>query len=70
MRGVRDRKRKMVDGLVEMHLDRYKTSGAELVMGYGRFVAPKTIEAGIRTLRGDRIMAEGLVYLFTNLSRS
>jgi len=56
MPGVRDRKRKMVDGLVEMHLDRYKTSGAELVMGYGRFVAPKTIEVGTRTLRGDRII--------------
>ncbi len=56
MPGVRDRKRKMVDGLVEMHLDRYKTSGAELVMGHGRFVALKTIEVGTRTLRGDRVV--------------
>src|SRR5947209_20571353 len=57
MAAVRDRKRKMVDGLVEMHLARYRESGAELVMGSGRFVAPRTIEValndgGTRTLRG------------------
>ncbi len=58
MAGVRERKRKMVDGLVAMHLQKYKESGAELVMGQGRFVAPKTIEValnggGTRTLEGD-----------------
>jgi len=41
---VRDRKRKMVDGLVQMHIDNFKASGAELLMGSGRFVGPKTIE--------------------------
>src|SRR5712664_4875604 len=41
---VRERKRRMVTGLVEMHLDLYKKSGTELVMGSGRFVGPKTIE--------------------------
>src|SRR5438874_4578408 len=30
MAAVRDRKRKMVDGLVEMHLHKYQASGAEL----------------------------------------
>src|SRR6201994_1288922 len=44
MSAVRDRKRKMVDGLVEMHLANYKSSGAELIMGSGRFTGPKTIE--------------------------
>src|SRR6201986_4154256 len=44
MTGVRDHKRKMVDGLVEMHLANFKSSGAMLVMGSGRFIAPKTIE--------------------------
>ncbi len=57
MAGVRERKRKMVEGLVAMHLQKYKESGAELVMGQGRFVAPKTIEValnggGTRTLEG------------------
>ena len=41
MAGVRERKRKMVEGLVAMHLQKYKESGAELVMGQGRFVAPR-----------------------------
>src|SRR6476646_11560561 len=40
---VRERKRKMVQSLVDLHLDLYKKSGAELVMGTGRFVGPKTI---------------------------
>jgi pyruvate/2-oxoglutarate dehydrogenase complex dihydrolipoamide dehydrogenase (E3) component len=35
---VRQRKREMVEGLVAMHLEKYKASGAELVMGSGRFV--------------------------------
>jgi pyruvate/2-oxoglutarate dehydrogenase complex dihydrolipoamide dehydrogenase (E3) component len=57
---VRQRKRDMVDGLIAMHLDIYKASGAELILGSGRFVAPKTIEVrlndgGTRTLTGDRV---------------
>jgi pyruvate/2-oxoglutarate dehydrogenase complex dihydrolipoamide dehydrogenase (E3) component len=60
MAAVRDRKRKMVDGLVEMHLQKYQASGAELVMGQGRFVAPRTIEValadgGTRVLRGKMV---------------
>jgi pyruvate/2-oxoglutarate dehydrogenase complex dihydrolipoamide dehydrogenase (E3) component len=43
MTAVRDRKRKMVDALIEVHLHRYHSSGAELVMGSGAFAAPKTI---------------------------
>ena len=61
MPGVRDRKREMVDGLIAMHLDKYRASGAELVMGHGRFVSPKTIEValrdgGIRTLHGKTVV--------------
>jgi pyruvate/2-oxoglutarate dehydrogenase complex dihydrolipoamide dehydrogenase (E3) component len=61
MAAVRDRKRKMVDGLVAIHLDKYRESGAELIMGSGRFVAPKTIEValnsgGNRTLRGKTVV--------------
>src|SRR2546423_14005573 len=36
---VRQRKRDMVEGLVAVHLDRYRASGAELILGAGRFVA-------------------------------
>src|SRR6266478_4144769 len=42
--GVRARKRQMVDGLINLHLDRYKASGAELILGEARFVAPRTVE--------------------------
>jgi pyruvate/2-oxoglutarate dehydrogenase complex dihydrolipoamide dehydrogenase (E3) component len=57
---VRARKRAMVGGLVSMHMDKYKASGAELVLGEGRFIGPKTMEVrlkngGTRTLRGDRV---------------
>ena len=63
MAAVRDRKRRMVDGLVEMHLAKYRQSGAELVMGHGRFVAPKTIEValnagGTRTLHGQTVIID------------
>jgi len=61
MARVRERKRKMVDGLVVVHLEKYKESGAELIMGRGRFVAPKTIEVtlnggGTRTLQGQIVI--------------
>src|SRR5579862_5061931 len=60
MARVRQRKREMVDGLVAMHLDLYKASGAELIMGAGRIVAPKTLEVrlndgGTRVLKGERV---------------
>jgi pyruvate/2-oxoglutarate dehydrogenase complex dihydrolipoamide dehydrogenase (E3) component len=44
MEVVRDRKRAMVNGLIAMHEDRYHQSGAELILGEGRFVGPKSIE--------------------------
>ena len=61
MAAVRDRKRKMVDGLVAIHQEKYQESGAELVMGNGRFVATKTIEValnagGTRTLHGETVV--------------
>src|SRR5215469_13459584 len=61
MSAVRDRKRKMVNGLVDMHLANFKASGAELLMGFGRFIGPKTIEValaagGTRVLRGEKVV--------------
>ncbi len=60
MREVRARKRKMVDGEVSFHLDRFKSTGAQLILGEGRFVDAKTVEVrlkdgGTRTLYGDRV---------------
>ena len=60
MAGVQSRKRKMVDGEVRLHLELYKASGAELIMGEAHFVAPKTAEVklnegGVRVLSGDQV---------------
>jgi pyruvate/2-oxoglutarate dehydrogenase complex dihydrolipoamide dehydrogenase (E3) component len=60
MATVRQRKRDMVDRLIAAHLDNYKTSGAELILGAGRFVAPKTLEVrlndgGTHVLVGDQV---------------
>ena len=61
MTGVRDRKRKMVIGLNEMYMENYRKTGAEFILGTGRFVAPRTVEAalpdgGIRQLRGTNVI--------------
>src|SRR2546425_180397 len=61
MMAVRQRKRDMVDAQVAAHVRNYKDSGAELIMGSGRFVAPKTLEVrlndrGTRMLTGDQIL--------------
>ena len=60
MTKVRQRKRDMVAREIELHLHNYKTTGAELIMGSGRFVAPKTLEVnlnagGTRVLAGDQV---------------
>ncbi|CAN7625481.1 FAD-dependent oxidoreductase [Phyllobacterium sp. LjRoot231] len=44
MTKVRARKQDMIDREIAFHLNTYKKSGAELIMGSGRFVAAKTIE--------------------------
>ena len=63
MRGVLNRKRKMVEGEVQFHLDRFKATGAELIRADARFVAPKTVElhlseGGRRTITGDRVFLD------------
>jgi pyruvate/2-oxoglutarate dehydrogenase complex dihydrolipoamide dehydrogenase (E3) component len=61
MAAVRERKRKMVRQLVDLHLDLYHKSGANLVMGTGRFIGPRTIEVdlndgGKRTFCGRNVV--------------
>ena len=60
MAGVLKRKRAMVDGLVAMHLEKYKTSGAELIMGEAKFTGLNTVEVqlndgGTRPLGAQRV---------------
>jgi pyruvate/2-oxoglutarate dehydrogenase complex dihydrolipoamide dehydrogenase (E3) component len=61
MRKVRRRKQDMVEREIALHLSAYKASGAELIMGSGRFVGPKEIEValndgGVRQLAGSEIV--------------
>jgi pyruvate/2-oxoglutarate dehydrogenase complex dihydrolipoamide dehydrogenase (E3) component len=60
MRTVRQRKRAMVERQVAKHLELYKATGAELIMGAGRFTGPKRLEVtlndgGMRVLEGDKV---------------
>jgi pyruvate/2-oxoglutarate dehydrogenase complex dihydrolipoamide dehydrogenase (E3) component len=61
MSGVRERKRTMVRGLNEMYLDNYSKTGAEFILGTGRFIAPKTVhvtlaDGSTRQLRGTNMI--------------
>ena len=65
MAGVYERKREMVQGIVQVHLDIYRAAlgtdrGNELILGDGAFVAPQTVrvalrDGGERTLTGERV---------------
>src|SRR5215469_16393589 len=61
MARVYARKRNMVDDEVRFHLDLYKATGVELIMGEAHFTAPKTVEVGlkeggVRELAGDQVV--------------
>ena len=61
MATVRRRKREMVERQITQHVQIYRTSGAELIMGTGRFLAPKTLEVklndgGTRALLADKVL--------------
>ena len=62
MAKVLQRKRDMVDGLIAFHLERYQASGAELIMGRARVVAPKTIEVALNH-GGTRRLITGKLFL-------
>ena len=60
MEGVRRRKREMVAALVAIHVKKYQSTGAELVMGQATFTGPKTLavqlnDGGERTITAERI---------------
>jgi pyruvate/2-oxoglutarate dehydrogenase complex dihydrolipoamide dehydrogenase (E3) component len=62
MATVRRRKREMVERQIAAHLQNYKASGAELIMGSGRFVAPKTLEVRVND-GGTRVLAADKIFL-------
>ena len=59
---VQEGKRRMVDGMVVRNHELYRESGAELIMGQGFFVGPRTIQltaddGAMRSLRGDMVVS-------------
>jgi pyruvate/2-oxoglutarate dehydrogenase complex dihydrolipoamide dehydrogenase (E3) component len=63
MAKVRQRKRDMVEREIAAHTAPFKSTGAELVLGSGTFVAPKALEVqlndgGTRQLTGDKVFID------------
>jgi pyruvate/2-oxoglutarate dehydrogenase complex dihydrolipoamide dehydrogenase (E3) component len=61
MRAVRERKRRMVAGWNDVYRSNYKNTGAEFILGSGRFIGPRTLEATLpdratRQLRGTNVI--------------
>jgi pyruvate/2-oxoglutarate dehydrogenase complex dihydrolipoamide dehydrogenase (E3) component len=61
MAAVRSRKRSMVSSLNDVYLDNYRKTGAEFILGSGRFVGPRTVEVTLadgttRQLRGTNVI--------------
>lgn len=61
MTTVRERKREMVKGLIQVHEKNFKAVGADVIWGEGRFVGEKTIEVTgpdgeKKTLTADKVV--------------
>src|ERR1700694_3407889 len=61
MADVRERKRRMVRGPNDMYMQNYRNTGAEFILGTGRFLAPRTVEVTLadgttRQLRGANVI--------------
>jgi pyruvate/2-oxoglutarate dehydrogenase complex dihydrolipoamide dehydrogenase (E3) component len=62
MSTVVQRKRDMVNSLVAFHAERYQASGAELIMGSARVVAPRSVEVALND-GGSRVLMAGKLFL-------
>src|SRR5437016_90666 len=63
MAGVQARKRAMVEGERQVHLERYKATGVELIMGEARFIGERTVEVdlidgGTRQIGGELVFLD------------
>src|SRR5690606_25978532 len=60
MGAVQQRKRSMVEDLIEVHADRYRSAGVDFIKGHARFVAPKRVRverdgSDTREISGERV---------------
>ena len=62
MAGVHARKREMVEGIVQVHLGKYRAAGDELILGEGVFVAPRTVHVSLRD-GGERTITANQVFV-------
>jgi pyruvate/2-oxoglutarate dehydrogenase complex dihydrolipoamide dehydrogenase (E3) component len=62
MAGVYARKREMVEGIIQAHLDKYHATGGELIFGDGTFVGPRTVHVALRD-GGERMLAADRVFV-------
>ena len=58
MERVRQRKREMVAGMIDIHRQRFAAPGIEFVLAEGRFVGPRTLELREAGGRVRRVVAE------------
>src|SRR5499425_1847930 len=61
MSAVRERKRRMVSHSVDIHLEIFKKSGVELILGSGRFIGPRTLEVAQQDGTSRRLHAEKVI---------
>ena len=61
MRAVRERKRKLVSSWNDVYLENYKATGAEFILGDGRFIGPKTIEVELPDGTKRQLRAENVI---------
>jgi pyruvate/2-oxoglutarate dehydrogenase complex dihydrolipoamide dehydrogenase (E3) component len=62
MAGVYARKRNMVDGIVKIHWDRYHATGAEVILGEGKFIRPRTFQVTLQD-GSERILTAERVFV-------
>src|SRR5579862_9345952 len=48
MAKVYARKRDMVDGIIQVHMNKYRAAGDELIFGDGKFSGPRTLHVALR----------------------
>src|SRR6187551_3037533 len=67
MTGVRERKRKMVDGMIAIHQKKFAVPNLEFLLAEGSMVAPRTVEAQLAGGGWRRFAAERV---FLNMGTS
>ena len=61
MSAVRERKRRMVSHSIDIHLEIFRKSGVELIVGSGRFIAPRTLEVTLPDGKHRRLHAAKVI---------